>query len=621
MSRVVQSISQLLTTFGPGAMMDLPTRSVVVAGLDHWDNDRSAFKRIEEPRLQTLLQTQLVASGRWAPNRPLHLRTPPIAQDARQDKDPASVSVRIFPTWFTCEGVPDPSGGSSRRRRLVPWGDLDVQSGRIKYQREDGKKADVTPVRFVGACKNGHLQDIDWRWLVHRGQRCSEPMWIEEEGTSADPANIRIGCLCGRPSLSLADAFKPGFLGRCWGGRPWLDTAEEGCQEQLHFLSRSATNTYFAQTVTVISLPIHEDALGAAIRKHWSALQNAADAGFVGIIRNVPEIGATLQGYSDADVFARIQQMRQRDQQTAVVHPKVEEFDLLASGLPVIGRDAESEPLFAETLSGAELDRVQTRSGQPLLESVVAVHRLRAVTCLYGFTRLEPAPTMSEALLEDVHLAVDGAPLADNADWLPAMEQRGEGIFLKVGSAPIRVWLARPEVQARGDQLDRGISRYSARAGVEVERPGLPYVLLHSLAHGLMEQIALECGYPLSSLKERVYAFPAPRPDIPDRFGLLIYTASAGAQGTLGGLVEIADRMPDIVNAALERMRLCSNDPVCADHDPTAPGDERSLHGAACHACLLVPETSCEARNVYLDRALLVDTVAQTDAALLGDRS
>jgi hypothetical protein len=619
-SRVTQSISQLLTTFGPGSMMDLPTRSVVVAGLDHWDSRRGTFRRIEEPRLQILLQTQLVENGRWVPNRPLHLRTPPIAQETRQDTDPASVSVRIFPTWFTCEGTPGSTGGGSRRRRLVPWSDLDVQSGRARYQREDGKKVDVTPVRFVGACKKGHLQDIDWRWLIHRGQVCNEPMWIEEEGTSADPANIRIGCLCGRPSLSLADAFKPGFLGRCGGRRPWLDTSESGCLENLHFLSRSATNTYFAQTVTVISLPIHEDALGMAIRKHWSALQGATDAGFVGIIRNVPEIGATLQGHSDADVFARIEQMRQRDQQGSVLHPKVEEFDLLGSGLPAIGRDSENEPLFAETLRGVDLERVRTLDGHALLESVVAVHRLKAVTCLYGFTRLEPAPTMSEALLEDVQLAVDGAPLAENADWLPAMEQRGEGIFLKIRPGAIRAWLGRAEVQERGDKLDRGISRYRERYGVEAERPGLAYVVLHSLAHALMEQIALECGYPLSSLKERVYAFAGPRPEIPDRFGILIYTASAGAQGTLGGLVETADRIPDILLSALERMRLCSNDPVCADHDPSVAGDERSLHGAACHACLLVPETSCEARNVYLDRALLVETVAQTNATLFGER-
>jgi hypothetical protein len=120
-----------------------------------------------------------------------------------------------------------------------------------------------------------------------------------------------------------------------------------------------------------------------------------------------------------------------------------------------------------------------------------------------------------------------------------------------LGSA-IRGWLESTEVQARGDRLERGISRYTQRYDVNVERPGIPYFLLHSLAHALMEQIVLECGYPLSSLKERVYAFAAPRSDMPDRFGLLIYTAGAGAQGTLGGLVEIAGRIPDILLAALD---------------------------------------------------------------------
>jgi hypothetical protein len=131
-----------------------------------------------------------------------------------------------------------------------------------------------------------------------------------------------------------------------------------------------------------------------------------------------------------------------------------------------------------------------------------------------------------------------------------------------------------------------------------------------------MDQIALERGYPFSSLRERVYAIASPNPSAQDRFGILIYTAGAGAQGTLGGLVEAAHRIPELIHTGLEHLRLCSNDPICADHDPSVSGDERSLHGAACHACLLVPETSCEARNVYLDRALLVETLGSISAAL-----
>jgi hypothetical protein len=444
-------------------------------------------------------------------------------------------------------------------------------------------------------------------------------MWIEEQGTSADPANIRIGCLCDRPSVSLSDAFKPGFLGICKGKRPWLDSAEDGCQEQLHFLSRSATNTYFPQTVTIISLPINEDALGQAIRKNWTSLQGATDPGFVGILKNVPEIGASLSGYRNEDIFARILQLRETVSAEAVQDPKIAEFDLLGSGTQFIGVDAVDEPLFAETLNIPGISECKTRDQEVTLQSVVAVHRLRAVTCLYGFTRLEPAMTYTEEMLEDVRLAVDGAPLSEAADWLPAMEQLGEGIFLKMRPEAVRAWLKRQAVQRRGDALREGIQNYANRHKIEMKFPGLPYLLLHSLSHALMEEIALDCGYPLSSLKERVYAIIGNGADRPDRFGMLIYTASSGAQGTLGGLTTAAARIPTLVASALERLSLCSNDPVCADHDPSIVGDERALLGAACHACLLVPETSCESRNNFLDRALLCATVAETQAELSAD--
>jgi hypothetical protein len=96
-------------------------------------------------------------------------RTPPIARESRNNSDPAGVDVRIFPTWFTCEGTIGDGQADQRRRRLVRWTELDAGGGRKKFQREDGKKVDVTPIRFVGACQKGHLQDIDWKWLLHRG--------------------------------------------------------------------------------------------------------------------------------------------------------------------------------------------------------------------------------------------------------------------------------------------------------------------------------------------------------------------------------------------------------------------------------------------------------------------
>jgi hypothetical protein len=128
-----------------------------------------------------------------------------------------------------------------------------------------------------------------------------------------------------------------------------------------------------------------------------------------------------------------------------------------------------------------------------------------------------------------------------------------------------------------------------------------------------MSEIALDCGYPASSLKERVYALSG-ADGAPERCGILIYTATAGAQGTLGGLVGTAPRFAQILEGALERSRICSNDPICADHQPDNRSGDRATHGAACHGCLLIAETSCEMRNLFLDRNLLVPTMA-TDGA------
>jgi hypothetical protein len=249
------------------------------------------------------------------------------------------------------------------------------------------------------------------------------------------------------------------------------------------------------------------------------------------------------------------------------------------------------------------------------IKNVVAVHRLREVSCLYGFTRFEAAPTTADGDLEDIQLAVRGAPLAQDADWLPAIEQFGEGIFIHFDEDAIKEWLRQEATQRRHNELVRGYGYWSTRLSGQAPRfPGTAYVLLHSLSHALTSEIALDCGYPASSLKERVYALSSPGGE-PEHCGILIYTATAGAQGTLGGLVGTAPRFAQILEGALERSQICSNDPICADHRPEDRGGDRATHGAACHSCLLIAETSCEMRNLFLDRNLLVPTMATDGAA------
>jgi hypothetical protein len=426
-------------------------------------------------------------------------------------------------------------------------------------------------------------------------------------------------CDCGE-ALSLEELFQPGRLGACHGERPWIgDRDPQGCDapQGLRLLIRSATNTYFSQVAKVISLPQAVDELAKRIEALWSVLSKCTSLAMVAMARMLnPQVEANLKGFSDDEVFARISVMASNAPGTdSAEDPRIAEFELFGSGRSLIGNNAPNALLHAETLDRDTWDpqRDVTLAG---IESLVAVHRLREVSCLYGFTRFEPAPLASDDL-EDVGLAVSGAPLASNPDWLPAVDQYGEGFFLRLSSDALTAWLAKGEVRLRAAQLRAGADAWAAArraTGMQVsanslkDRERAEYVMAHSLAHALMTEVAIDCGYPASALKERVYVLPrAPGEAI--RCGILIYTASAGNQGTLGGLVEVTRRFARVLTAALDRVGLCSGDPICSDHDPAASSDDRALHGAACHGCLLVAETSCEARNLFLDRALLVDTV------------
>jgi hypothetical protein len=135
--------------------------------------------------------------------------------------------------------------------------------------------------------------------------------------------------------------------------------------------------------------------------------------------------------------------------------------------------------------------------------------------------------------------------------------------------------------------------------------------MLHTFAHLLIRELALECGYNAASIRERIYAKSDSESPMA---GVLLYTAAADSDGTLGGLVELGkpENLGRLIEQALDRATVCSSDPLCSEHNP---GVDRSLHSAACHACTFVAETSCERGNRYLDRALLVKTFEVSDTA------
>jgi len=592
--------SQVITTFGPGAMMDLPNHAVIVSGLEHWG---APGRPIREERLITKLRADL-----GLPELTLH--APPV-DDPSPEAEPTGLVAWRFPEWFVAQHEERGAPGY-RSRPLVH----SRQLVKDRYLGSDKKNYSVQPIRWVQACKRGHISDIDWYRFVHREDvECRRPLWVDERGTTGDLADIFIRCECKkvRPLVDATDlSTQP--LGLCRGTRPWLGKAsnercggDQGSRQPNRLLVRSASNAYFPQVLSAISIPDGDAQLRQAVDRVWEDfLQYVEDLAGLAGERKRAKVAAALGELPDAAVFAEIRR-RKQGATPAAKSIKQAEVEMLMSVSEDLGEDVPEAEFYARALpisspAAGVLDS---------LSRVVLVHRLREVAVQVGFTRFEPQMPDVDGELD---LEVGRAELASEVSWLPAVENRGEGIFIAFKRERLEQWLKeQPAVRARCKELEAGFDAWkAAHPGTKAVFPGLPYIFLHSLSHLLLSTVALTCGYAASSIRERIYAGTG-------GCGIMLYTGTPDAEGTLGGLVQVGRRIAEHLEDALELGRLCSNDPVCASHAPGDVHEGRFLHGAACHGCLLIAETSCERRNEFLDRALVVATVQGVGAEFFRD--
>ena len=581
---------QVITTYGPGALIDLPRYSAIVGGLDTWPRI-SDLEEIPEPRLARKLEimTGVVAPRLYAP--------PPDSNDPRE---PArGIVAWRFPEWFV---VQEASGTEERERsrRLVNRRALD-EKGRF-----DGRQ--VVATRFVRACLKGHVDDLDWHRFVHgTGSECprNRQLWLDERGTGGDLADLIVRCECGKSrSLYEATLLEENPLDTCRGARPWLGrNSNEDCNLPSRLLIRTASNAYFPQVVSVLSLPDRGTAVEAAVKELWDDLQIVDDVAGLAFLKKKPKIAEKLASFSDEEVLDAIREAKSGGGREKPV--KQVELEALLAAPEGFGDDVPVDPDFhARRLPERAWRRSKRSDG---IGAVIQLHRLREVLALTGFTRFE-------AVTPDIHgeyeTDVERAQIALEPHWFPVVENRGEGVFIQLRAQAVKSWLARAAVKQRLDDLATGHQRWMMERKSERPFPGGPYVLLHTLSHLLIQSLAMRCGYPASSIRERIYADGEA-----ERYGVLLYTGSPDAEGTLGGLVQQARHLEDHLAQALRMGALCSNDPICAQHAPGQSMEERWLHGAACHGCALVAETSCEMRNDYLDRALVMPVLGVPDAA------
>ena len=623
--------SQLITTYGPGAMVDLPDCSVVIGGLNFWMyGPDQPPEEIDEPRLIAKLRQSLNVGS-------LRLRKPPIHDVGPGGQSrPGGIRSPEFPNWFVAQldQTKEFDGKTYRTRPLVEGARLDKR----KFVDADRKAHRVVPVRFVQTCPNGHLSDIDWREFVHRGKTtCRATLWLDEAGAGNDFTEIFVRCsnpACmekwDRRQLSEAkqklngDEEERPALGFCQGHRPWLGPfGQETCDNGKgkgggyvnRLLVRSASNAYFPELISAISIPEPIDDVREVISKHLKAFEKITSTAKLEVWLEdyAPDhIKEPLACTEPALIFQALEAIRGGEaapKETEAL--KRQELRALVGPIDGLRRGTGSSRFEAEQLDLA------AKPGwfRQRVNRVLKVHQLREVMALLGFTRLEPVVSQIDG--DPLDLGVKRAQIdVKEATWLPAVENLGEGIFLSFDPDAIRSWLKSDGAAQHLSEHRDAFKTWNKEHGLTEDKfkwPEGAYLMLHSLAHLLITEAALDCGYGASAIKERIYAFD----DI--GYGILLYTGGSGSEGSLGGLVGLADRIDELLAMALERAALCSNDPFCASHEPNDGLEKRYAHGAACHGCLLIAETSCERRNEFLDRALVVPTLIQRDAAFFTD--
>lgn len=581
---------QVISTYGPGALIDLPGYAAIVGGLNTWPR-LADLDEVVEARLSRKLQ---IMTGVPAPR----LYAPPPHSD-NPSEPTRGIGAWRFPEWFLVQE----EGGAverERSRRLVHRLGLDERG------RFSGRS--VVPTRFVRTCPKGHVDDLNWHGFVHGPESdCprNRPLWLDERGTSGDLADLVVRCECGKSrSLYEAKMIEENSLGTCSGRRPWLGrNSNEACDQPSRLLIRTASNAYFPQVVSVLSLPERGVAVDEAVAQLWDDLQIVDDSAGLAFIKRKPKLAQILVQFADEEVLEAIQRRKAGPAEDRPI--KQVELDALLAAPEGFGDDVPVDPDFhARRLPEQAWRRSSMVDG---IEAVIQLHRLREVLALVGFTRLE---AVTPDIQGEYETDVERAPIDLEPTWFPAVENRGEGIFVKLRTEEVQSWLSRATVQQRLDALAVGHKLWAESRKIKRLFPGGPYVLLHTLSHLLIQSLSMRCGYPASSIRERIYADGDAQ-----RFGILLYTASPDAEGTLGGLVQEARRLEDHLAYALRMSSLCSNDPICAQHAPGESMEGRWLHGAACHGCALVSETCCEMRNDYLDRALVVPVLSFPGAA------
>ena len=582
--------SQAIYPYGAGAILDWGQECFVVL-----DTRREGWRKAPKVTLARL-QNRLGA--------PEGFRLPPVVREGART---LALEVQRFPSWLFCPSC----------RRMWRWGRSQEVDGKGRVPKCLNRSCGVilVPMRYVAVCEGGHIADVDWHRWAHVGRTATAPCSPQkselhfesrgDKGATLDALTVRCGTCGSRQTLkdilTLNSLKRIGQ--RCWGRQPWQSRASEAsCDMSLRVLQRSQTAVHYADIVSALDLSADDadetSELDSVLQNMISALSISSEA--------------DAQPFIDQFAKAASQKLGSTITRQVILEWVKRHFtgsNAAVSAVPTFDQTSENELLLEEwpALTTVSLSqsthaplvvRRDTSSQATFpelaryIDDVYLIERLREVRAFRGFRRVRP----------DATLVRPDLGIEPRQPWLPAIEVFGEGIFLQLSVKTIAEWerTHAPVIEQRIRRIEARLKKGEGpvKRFAHLSDLAARFVMVHTFSHLLMRQLCYESGYGSASVRERLYVFE-------DRVGVLIYTADGDSEGSLGGLVRQGrnDRLGRTIAAALERAAWCSNDPIC--REIPEHGFEK-LDLAACHACALVPETSCTHLNALLDRELVV---------------
>lgn len=621
LNKITHSVraSQAVLQYGVGAMVDFPEQTLMTAAPEFWSE---SVEEIHDERLEKALHVDYFGM--------------PGSKDDRKFQN--GIAYARFPEWYFCPKC-------RKFQSLKEWVKEYNESPKFRKANESDPYMvkqvrctkcfqDLVVARIVVACGHGHIDDFPWTKWVHAKnsagpkQICSKPTlrFTTSASSTEGLEGLSISCtMCGAratlkgafdkdalKSLDEKTGYKYGF--QCTGRHPWKNTWEN-CGEYPHVLQRGGSSVYFPILVSSLVIPPYSSMLTSKIESSaaFSDLRKAIRTA----IKTLIDIGITNQESKDVAINKQLSEYtaiiakeigKSEEQVRSVLERRWSDNadEIVANGVKYRAEEyvALNGEVSVDDPNGEFIreDIDISAYGIPFVKGISLIHKIREVEALVAFSRLEPVDIDTEAEGEKIKKI----PIKDSeTNWYPGYDVRGEGIFIEFDSEAIDAWRTQNTFVAdRVEQTNENYKKsfYGSKKKREITAK---FLLLHTLSHLLMKQLSFECGYNIASIKERIYC--SEEKDGICMSGILIYTASGDSEGTMGGLVRQGrpDTFPRIFRKAILSALTCSNDPVCS----LSMGQGRdSLNLSACYSCTLVPETSCEEYNVFLDRGMVVGT-------------